>query len=493
VTLAANAEDGLQLASELIPDLILLDHQLPGTTGFEVCRQLVQQPLLQNIPVVVSSTLRKRAYVEYTDLDNVVDMLPKPYTEELLRTTVANALETAAMIVASQSQGTAIPEVINQLGESSLAGTCSLFRPREVIDFLNNGAKQGCLEFESQRVRFQIFLQDGHIQGVAAKGLSDEQKQHIEQRLPSSLANLAPLLKMTLSGQGCAEVEGFVQLIDRKVLDPRLLSALLQYQSAMLLRLAFKTPIQSFRFDAGRLPADLYKRLPLDASLLSLLVEGALADSSDSSYIPGPEIANSNRVYARRAIRGQNLDRTGLSARHLKLLGVLSEPRSATEIARELQWDIDEVQRVLSGFMMSELVEEVVQKTQGAFVIYGRTQAWVTTLRAKIASHVGEHVVRCVKDEAGLLNLLRQEIPVGVLFDGDDAESCQQMQHAISQAKVLRQVKFLATSSEYQGSDFSFADGRFGVPNELLTVLPTWFTSETLKDALLGELAGSFS
>ena len=52
---------------------------------------------------MVSSTLRKKAYAEYIDLDNVVDMLPKPYTEELLRTTVANALETAAMIVSSQS------------------------------------------------------------------------------------------------------------------------------------------------------------------------------------------------------------------------------------------------------------------------------------------------------------------------------------------------------------------------------------------------------
>ena len=91
--------------------------------------------------MVISSTLRKKAYAEYIDLDNVVDMLPKPYTEELLRTTVANALETAAMIVSSQSQGTAVPEVIQQLDEAALAGSFACFGLRELLDFLNNGRK----------------------------------------------------------------------------------------------------------------------------------------------------------------------------------------------------------------------------------------------------------------------------------------------------------------------------------------------------------------
>src|SRR5690606_36422661 len=80
VALAPTADDGLRLASEVRPDLILLDHQLPGVTGYDVCRRLAQSPELREIPVVVSSTLRKKAYADYLDLDNVVDMLPKPYS-----------------------------------------------------------------------------------------------------------------------------------------------------------------------------------------------------------------------------------------------------------------------------------------------------------------------------------------------------------------------------------------------------------------------------
>jgi len=40
VTLAPNAEEGLNIATELAPDLILLDVRLPGIDGFEALRRL---------------------------------------------------------------------------------------------------------------------------------------------------------------------------------------------------------------------------------------------------------------------------------------------------------------------------------------------------------------------------------------------------------------------------------------------------------------------
>src|SRR5262245_43941204 len=71
VVLAPNAEEGIALAPEIKPNLILLDHQLPGTTGYHVCKQLIQFPELKHTPVIVTSTLRKRAYAEYTEIPNV--------------------------------------------------------------------------------------------------------------------------------------------------------------------------------------------------------------------------------------------------------------------------------------------------------------------------------------------------------------------------------------------------------------------------------------
>ncbi len=352
VILAPNAEDGLQLAAEVGPDLILLDHQLPGTTGYDVCCQLVENPELQGVPVVISSTLRKKAYAEYIDLDNVVDMLPKPYSEDLLVTTVANALETAAMIVSSQSQGTAIPEVIDQPCDSALTGSLGSFGLRELLDFLNNGRKVGVLEVEAERTRIRFHLEKGRIQGVYASGITPEEVEEMTGWLPKSLVNLAPVLKMTIGGRSCTEVDGFVQLLDQKVLDPRLMTKLLRFQAAMLVRIAFTRKLKEFRFESGHSEASLHKNLPLDISLLALLVEGAIyCETADSLS----ELGDS---YVRRAIRGQNLDRAGLAARHMKVLNTLSEPKSSGELAETLGWDIDEVRQVLSGFVMAELVEQ---------------------------------------------------------------------------------------------------------------------------------------
>lgn len=43
---------GIAMARELVPDLILLDIQLPGMDGYEVARLLRQDEVLRRVPVV---------------------------------------------------------------------------------------------------------------------------------------------------------------------------------------------------------------------------------------------------------------------------------------------------------------------------------------------------------------------------------------------------------------------------------------------------------
>jgi diguanylate cyclase (GGDEF)-like protein len=52
---APNGEQGLALASEAQPDLILLDSILPDLDGYEVCRRLKQVPATRRIPIVFLS------------------------------------------------------------------------------------------------------------------------------------------------------------------------------------------------------------------------------------------------------------------------------------------------------------------------------------------------------------------------------------------------------------------------------------------------------
>jgi CheY-like chemotaxis protein len=49
---AETGEDGVRLAGELRPDLVLMDIQLPGINGIEALRRLREDPATREIPVL---------------------------------------------------------------------------------------------------------------------------------------------------------------------------------------------------------------------------------------------------------------------------------------------------------------------------------------------------------------------------------------------------------------------------------------------------------
>lgn len=424
VILAPTAEEGIELAGQHQPDMILLDHQLPGTTGFDVCGQLVADPALASIPVVVSSTLRKRAYVEYADLANVVDMLPKPYTEELLLTTVANALDTGAMIVSSQSSGSAVPEVIDQQRESDLAGVFNGFSIREVIDFLNNGKKAGRLEVEGEHKRYTIYLENGRVVGISATGVP---AGDVVERLPESLLELAPVLNVTM-GRGGSALESIVDLLNTEVLDPRLLRKLLRHQAAVLLVNCFGEKLKSYRFHVGSKVPSLFERLPLDVSVLALLVEGALTRRPEEI-----SAAHENSVFSRMPIRGQNLDRAGLSARQSQVLGKLTSARKLSELCAAIDGDPHEVRAILYGFEMAELVG--CSDPEGAqavtVVVYEPDLAVANAIKSSFVNDE-QYSVTVVNDATAARLLARRTAPHFMVADATDRETLDVLMTAVN-------------------------------------------------------------
>jgi cyclic di-GMP phosphodiesterase len=85
VKLAADGGDALTLAAEAPqPDLILLDVDMPGATGFEICQLLKEDPATAHIPVIFLTGKTEAAdQVEGLDL-GAVDYLTKPINAKLL-------------------------------------------------------------------------------------------------------------------------------------------------------------------------------------------------------------------------------------------------------------------------------------------------------------------------------------------------------------------------------------------------------------------------
>jgi DNA-binding response OmpR family regulator len=64
VTMAKDGEEGLQLASEVRPDIIFLDIRLPKKDGFEVLQALRQNPDTATIPVIMLSNYGEKELVD---------------------------------------------------------------------------------------------------------------------------------------------------------------------------------------------------------------------------------------------------------------------------------------------------------------------------------------------------------------------------------------------------------------------------------------------
>ena len=89
VVCASSGEEGLLLAAQYKPDLILLDIMLPGTDGITVCRSLKNNPDLSSIPVIMLTAKGEENDIVAGLESGADDYLTKPYSSKILAARIA--------------------------------------------------------------------------------------------------------------------------------------------------------------------------------------------------------------------------------------------------------------------------------------------------------------------------------------------------------------------------------------------------------------------
>ena len=89
---AMDAEKGLQMARENLPDLILMDIQLPGMDGLEATRIICQDPVLKNVPVVALTSYAMKGDEQMARDAGCIGYIAKPVDTRSFNDTVSDYL-----------------------------------------------------------------------------------------------------------------------------------------------------------------------------------------------------------------------------------------------------------------------------------------------------------------------------------------------------------------------------------------------------------------
>ncbi len=89
VLLADSGEEGIQLALEHKPEVILLDIIMPKLSGFEVCEKLKSTPSVRHIPILIISALGSDPNIRIKSLEIGADaFLNKPFNHSEFETMI---------------------------------------------------------------------------------------------------------------------------------------------------------------------------------------------------------------------------------------------------------------------------------------------------------------------------------------------------------------------------------------------------------------------
>ena len=92
VTTASDGNRALELAKRDRPDMVLLDVMMPGKSGWEVARALKQDPVTQDVKIVMVSAIGEKTNEITAPIYGADAHVDKPFEFEKLEKVIASLL-----------------------------------------------------------------------------------------------------------------------------------------------------------------------------------------------------------------------------------------------------------------------------------------------------------------------------------------------------------------------------------------------------------------
>ena len=81
---ATNGEDGVKMALEHKPDLILMDVVMPGINGFQATKQIISNDSLKNVPIIMCTSKNQDTDKSWGARQGAKGYVTKPVDKDIL-------------------------------------------------------------------------------------------------------------------------------------------------------------------------------------------------------------------------------------------------------------------------------------------------------------------------------------------------------------------------------------------------------------------------
>lgn len=171
IRLAQDGEMALTSLASGLPDLILLDIQMPGIDGFEVSRRIKSNPVTANIPIIFLSALQDSDSLLHGFKSGAIDYISKPYLAEEVLARVHTHIELQKL-------------------RNSLENEVKL-RTKELED-------EVC---ERKRIEYELRENQTRLQNLSAhlESVREKERSRISRELHDELGQSFTVMKMNLT------------------------------------------------------------------------------------------------------------------------------------------------------------------------------------------------------------------------------------------------------------------------------------------------------